>query len=157
MRKRQIRAYLVETLRKELQSHTEQPKTIVLHRDGRTYSSELEGAREAIDQLKREGLLHPDATITVVEISKSAPVSLRLFEVTEQSRRKLWVDNPQGGKLLLSKIPRNLPREFHRLEQRCRDRIQRVLDELRENPDVQLPAVGLRALRRAVNELDYLN
>jgi hypothetical protein len=101
MRKRQIRAYLVETLRKELQSHTEQPKTIVLHRDGRTYSSELEGAREAIDQLKREGLLHPDATITVVEISKSAPVSLRLFEVTEQSRRKLWVDNPQVGRYYL--------------------------------------------------------
>jgi hypothetical protein len=60
------------------------------------------------------------------------------------------------GKLLLSKIPRNLPREFHLLEQRCRDRIQRVLDELRENPGVQLPAVRLRALRRAVNELDYL-
>lgn len=60
------------------------------------------------------------------------------------------------GKLLLSKVPRNLPREFHLLEQRCRDRIQQVLIDLRENPEIQLPAVRLRALRRAVHELDYL-
>lgn len=60
------------------------------------------------------------------------------------------------GRLLLSKMPRNLPREFHLLEQRCRDRIQKVLDDLRQNPEIQLPAVRLRALRRAVHELDHL-
>lgn len=99
LRKRQIKAYLLEILRRELQTYTNRPKTIALHRDGQTYSSELAGAMEAIDQLKhKEGLLHPDASLTVVEISKSAPVPLRLFEITERSKRSPWVDNPQVGR-----------------------------------------------------------
>jgi hypothetical protein len=101
MNKRQIKAYLLEILRKELQTYVEQPMTIVLHRDGRTYPSELEGALEAIDQLKDENLLQPDASLTVVEISKSAPVSLRLFEVTERAGGRLWIDNPQVGRYYL--------------------------------------------------------
>jgi hypothetical protein len=67
------------------------------------------------------------------------------------------------GRLLLSKIPRGLPRELHLLEQQCRDRIQRALTdlqqtlvELRKEPHSRPPAVRLRALRRAVRELDYL-
>lgn len=98
LRKRQIKAYLLEVLRKDLQTRANLPKTIVLHRDGQAYSSELEGAIEAIDQLKHEeALLHPDASLTTVEILKSPPVSLRLFEVTERYGRKPWVDNPQVG------------------------------------------------------------
>lgn len=60
------------------------------------------------------------------------------------------------ARLLLRKIPRNLPREFHLLEQRCRDRIHQVLSDLKGNSNIQLSAVRLRALRRAVHELDYL-
>jgi hypothetical protein len=67
------------------------------------------------------------------------------------------------GKLLLGKIPRNLPRELHLLEQRCRDRIQQVLTdlqqilvELKKSPYARSTTVRLRALRRAVRELDYL-
>lgn len=101
MHKRQMKAYLVEILRKELRTYTDQPRTIVLHRDGRTYPSELEGAKEAVNQLKDEGLLHPDASLTVVEISKSAPVSLRLFEVTAHPEGYPWVDNPQVGRYYL--------------------------------------------------------
>lgn len=60
------------------------------------------------------------------------------------------------GKLLLGKIPRGLPREFHLLEHSCRDRIHQVLNELSNQPEAQLPTVRLRTLRRAVRELDYL-
>lgn len=60
------------------------------------------------------------------------------------------------GKLLLGKIPRGLPREFHLLEYSCRGRIQQVLNELGNHSKTHLPAVRLRALRRAVRELDYL-
>jgi len=60
------------------------------------------------------------------------------------------------AKLLLHKIPRNLPREFHLLEQRSRDRIHQVLDDLKKNIDNKTPALRLRALRRAVRELDHL-
>lgn len=60
------------------------------------------------------------------------------------------------ARLLLKKIPRDLPREFHLLEQRCRDRIYQVLRDISKNTDNQAPALRLRALRRAVHELDHL-
>lgn len=101
MSEKQIEAYLVEILRRELRTYTDLPRTIVLHRDGRIYSSELKGAQRAIDQLKRESLLNQDAMLSVVEISKSAPVSLRLFEVTDRPKRAPWVDNPQVGRYCL--------------------------------------------------------
>lgn len=59
-------------------------------------------------------------------------------------------------------IPVSLPREFHRLEQICRDRIQHVLDRLSslvKDPAMLAPDVQperLRRFRRAVWELDFL-
>jgi len=101
MSKRQVKAYILGILREELRSYSYLPKKVVLHRDGRVFSSELRGAEEATDQLKQEGLLHAKATLTVVEISKSAPVSLRLFEVTDYERGHPWIDNPQIGRYYL--------------------------------------------------------
>jgi hypothetical protein len=60
--------------------------------------SELAGAREAIAFLKnpKQGIIDPNATLTILEISKTSPASLRLFDVTRKNDRP-WIENPQVG------------------------------------------------------------
>lgn len=93
----QVQKYLVEILRAEAKAQSELIQTIVLHRDGRTWQSEREGARQALDFLKAEGTVAADATLTMLEIVKSSPALLRLFEVVESDERRSWVENPQVG------------------------------------------------------------
>ena len=50
-----------------------------------------------MEALRREGVVHPQATVTVLEISKSAPVSLRLFEVRVQPDKPERTYNPPVG------------------------------------------------------------
>jgi argonaute-like protein implicated in RNA metabolism and viral defense len=84
----------MEVLRAEGQF--EELQTIVLHRDGRLWPCERDGARRAVERLKSEGVLPADATLTMLELSKTSPVSLRLFEVNSQNGRA-WVENPEVG------------------------------------------------------------
>jgi len=93
---RQMQAYLVEAVRRAVANHNILPKTIVLQRDGRVFESEIKGAHAGIALLKKEGILSQDATLTIIEISKSAPVRLRLFDVSLRGGRT-WVSNPQIG------------------------------------------------------------
>ena len=95
----QVRTYLMELLR--LPGVTAPPRHVVLHRDGRVWPSERAGARQAIAELSDEGVLAPDATLTILEVSKSAPAPLRLFEVTGSASRT-WVENPQVGTYLVA-------------------------------------------------------
>jgi hypothetical protein len=68
----------------------------------------------------------------------------------------------ERGHILISMIPRGLPREFHRLEDICRNRLAGVLDELKELiTDPRMLAPGnqperLRQYKRAISELDLL-
>ena len=94
----QMHAYLHEILTAEIQDAARATENIVIHRDGRTWQSEVIGAREAIAALKKDGLLPSTAQLTIVEIPKTSPVSLRLFEVTDNHRRRTWVDNPTIGR-----------------------------------------------------------
>jgi len=93
---RQMQAYLVEAIRRGAKHRSGTLTTILLQRDGRIFESEINGAHAAIDLLKKEGVLPQDATLTIIEISKSAPVRLRLFDVSLRGSRA-WVDNPQVG------------------------------------------------------------
>lgn len=94
---RQMKARLVEIIRLEAKSRPEEPiRTILLQRDGRIYDTELKGAHEAIDLLKKEGVIAPDATLTIIEVSKSAPVRFRLIDMSLRGNR-VWVENPQLG------------------------------------------------------------
>jgi len=93
----QLENLLIEILHKELTSRTEPCRTIVLHRDGRAYLSEIEQAKRAIAALKRDGTLDPDATLTILEIPKSSPARLRLFEVFARQNGREQVENPQVG------------------------------------------------------------
>jgi hypothetical protein len=76
-----LKAYLLDILRREAAARQSPIQTVLIHRDGRVWPSELEGTRKAFEFLKREGTLAPDVTFTVLEISKSSPAPLRLFDV----------------------------------------------------------------------------
>jgi hypothetical protein len=68
----------------------------------------------------------------------------------------------ERGQLLISMIPRGLTREFHRLEDTCREKLTKVLDDLHElidDPRMLVPAnqpERLRKYKRAVWEMDLL-
>lgn len=93
---RRMQAYLVEAIRLAAKQRPASLKTILLQRDGRIFETEIKGAHAAVEQLKREQVLPSDATLTIIEISKSAPVRLRLFDVTLKGSRPT-VENPQVG------------------------------------------------------------
>jgi hypothetical protein len=76
----QLRSILLQHLRADLADLRLQPRSIVIHRDGRTFSSELQGLRQAVQELQREGVLADDLTVGVVDIRKSTADHLRLVE-----------------------------------------------------------------------------
>jgi hypothetical protein len=91
----QVKKHFSEIVRKE--AGRPPAKTIVVHRDGRLWQSERDGLAQAMEALKAEGTLPPDATLTVLEVSKSSPAPLRLFDVTGSGDRRDRVQNPQVG------------------------------------------------------------
>lgn len=91
-----VRKYFTEIIRKEAALGV-MIRSIVVHRDGRVYQSELEGLNKALATLQSEGIVAADATLTVLEIQKTSPVPLRLFELTGDSGRRPFVANPQVG------------------------------------------------------------
>ena len=93
----QMSAYLVEVLRREAQVRGASLSRFVVHRDGRAWPSELDGVRHAVHQLRSEGCLARDARYAVVEVSKSSPVPLRLYNVGQNSRGGFLVNNPSVG------------------------------------------------------------
>jgi len=95
----QARKYFLEVLQEELRSLTlgEIIRHIVVHRDGTAYDSEICGIRAAIEELKQAGELPKDATLTILEIAKSAMVSVRLFDITRREDRDDWIVNPEVG------------------------------------------------------------
>jgi hypothetical protein len=95
--KDQVLTYLAEIVRNEQVRLGRQVSSIVIHRDGRCWQSEVDGAMAGLDKLKREGVVAPEGTLTILEISKSAPVRLRLFEVERTHGSKPYIQNPQVG------------------------------------------------------------
>lgn len=91
----QVRKHFTEIVRKE--AGRPPAKRIVVQRDGRLWQSERDGLVRAMEALKGEGTLPPDATLTLLEISKSSPAPLRLFDVTGAGDRRDRVQNPQVG------------------------------------------------------------
>ena len=89
----QIKTCLIDILTREVERADYLIQNIVIHRDGRTYTREIEGAKQAIESLKQKGLLPKGATLTILEISKSAPVPLRLFDVINKSKKTINQSN----------------------------------------------------------------
>ena len=97
----QFCAYLVEIIRMEASTSVKPLRTILLQRDGKLFASEREGAGDAMKLLRHENTLPGDATLTITEIPKKEPASLRMFDVTRSSKC-LHVQNPQIGSYYLA-------------------------------------------------------
>ncbi len=96
--KNQVARFVSDLVRKEVSYFTQCPKQIVIHRDGRAWPAEIEGLKEACERLAVEGHLGQDWQLTVVEIAKSAPAPLRLFDVKpSRNGQGLHVENPMVG------------------------------------------------------------
>ncbi|MYK19691.1 hypothetical protein F4055_16235 [Candidatus Poribacteria bacterium] len=95
--KPQVMTHLDELLRQECRRLGEPLREVVIHRDGRCWQSEIDGAKAAIEKLRNEGVVAEEGTLTILEISKTAPVRLRLFEVHETQEQRAHVENPQIG------------------------------------------------------------
>jgi hypothetical protein len=68
--------------------------TIVIHRDGRWWPSESDGLNEALDRLKRDGILDKETRCAVVEIRKNH-MPIRIF--TSTSGSEPYFQNPLPG------------------------------------------------------------
>ena len=96
--KGQVKNFIVDLIRKEGIYFKRRPKQIVIHRDGRAWPTEIEGLREACKWLEEDGYLDQGWHLTVVEIAKSAPAPLRLFDVKRAgTAQSLSVENPIIG------------------------------------------------------------
>ncbi len=91
--KRQVRTILHERLKEDINHFKLSPKSIVIHRDGCTGLSEIDGARDAFGALKKEGILSSDIITGIVEIRKTRTHNIRLIENREDGQ----YDNPSLG------------------------------------------------------------
>jgi argonaute-like protein implicated in RNA metabolism and viral defense len=71
--------------------------SIVLHRDGRVFASEVAGFRAALASLKRDGVVTKDCRTAILEVSKSGPVPLRAYHVPASAGS---VSNPEIGSVI---------------------------------------------------------
>lgn len=95
--KEQVLTHVTEIVRGQ-QKRLERPvNSVVIHRDGRCFQSEMDGAAAAIEKLKKDGFVAQNGTLSILEISKSAPVRLRMYEVQKTHGPKPNVQNPQVG------------------------------------------------------------
>ena len=95
--KPQVKMHLEKLLRDEFQRLGEPLCAVVIHRDGRCWQSEIDGTMAAMEKLRNEGVVADDGTLTILEISKTAPVRLRLFEVHKTHQQHTHIKNPQVG------------------------------------------------------------
>ncbi|EHK54854.1 Piwi domain-containing protein [Allomesorhizobium alhagi] len=93
----QVANYLVELVKLEAASFKTRPRRIVVHRDGRTFPTEIEGLQKACALLAQAAIIAADFDLTIVEVKKSGPVTLRLFDtiVSPDHRRRTF--NPRVG------------------------------------------------------------
>jgi len=93
----QMTKYLCEILR---DASVQSPvSSFVLHRDGRVFASEIAGIRAALSKLQSEGIVTQDCRWAVLQISKTGPAPLRLYQdVMERGQTR--VDNPTVGTIV---------------------------------------------------------
>ena len=96
--KNQVEEFVLDLIRREGCYFERRPKQIVIHRDGRAWPAEIEGIQKACERLAVEGLLDQGWQLTVVEIAKSAPAPLRLFDVKRsKTGQRPHIENPMVG------------------------------------------------------------
>ncbi len=93
----QMAKYLFELLRKEAEAQGKPIAAVVVHRDGRIEPSEVQGIRQALQQLRAAGHLADGFRYAVMEISKSSPTPLRLYDVRAGDHGRPFIRNPRVG------------------------------------------------------------
>ena len=90
---KQLATFLTKHLSEDLAELPTPPQSIIIHRDGRTFASELEGLEQAIRALIVKSLLPRDVLVGVVDIRKSTAANLRLIEGPSRTQ----AHNPEIG------------------------------------------------------------
>jgi hypothetical protein len=90
--KKQIFSVLYRDLQRDLTRLELQPRSVVIHRDGRSFPQEEEGFAEAIERLIQSRILQQNVQVGVVEIHKTTMGRMRLFE-----ERNNEICNPRIG------------------------------------------------------------
>ncbi|MGF2035397.1 MAG: Piwi domain-containing protein [Nostoc sp. CmiVER01] len=98
IKKPELRNRLEETIRSIVKDH-HQINSIIIHRDGRWWSSESSALQETVARLKKEDILPKDFRCAVVEIRKSH-LPVRLFTVVEGNSRE-YLQNALFGTYLI--------------------------------------------------------
>jgi len=93
--KKQVRQVLSDAIKDEATTTT--LHNIVIQRDGRLFSTEQAGIKDAIDTLKHEGILPDTCSVTLVEIPESGAASVRLFNVQHPVGGQESTNNPPIG------------------------------------------------------------
>lgn len=93
----QLKKYLEEIVEEEAKSNPSLIQNIVIHRDGRLFSTEVKGAKLAVENLKHRGIIASDAQLTLVEISKKSSIRLRLFDFQRRHNGGRSIENPEVG------------------------------------------------------------
>lgn len=100
MSRKKCREMLVKGITKLTAAAAILPRTIVIQRDGRMFESEIDGALDAMAELKDAGAIAADATLTCVEIPKGSIAALRLFD-EHADRYGTVVCNPDIGAMCI--------------------------------------------------------
>lgn len=112
---RQLRQILVERLREDLQAFGIRPTSLLIHRDGRTFASELRGIHLAVQELVAQRVLPPDLAVGVVDIRKTSTNHLRLVEgeslvaLRNPTIGTWWSLGPRDGIICTTGRPFNFP------------------------------------------------
>ncbi len=98
----QICTWLKAIIQKEVSARQKKNlpplKKIVIHRDGRIWDPEVEGAERAINDLICIGALGSEASLTIVEIPKNPMTPMRFSEITDEvAGRGFSTLNPEIG------------------------------------------------------------
>ena len=90
---RHLRTVLRDDLERDLHNLGISPRHIVIHRDGRSYSTEIKGLHAAIRSLEDQDVIERDTLVGLVEIHKHSAYPLRMAEGTGLDS----LDNPMVG------------------------------------------------------------
>lgn len=96
----QTATYIKELIEKALKYLPGKPQHIVIQRDGRLFPTEELGIERAVEALKKSGALPDTSQVTLLELAKTAPVSLRLFKITS-AKGEERIENPDLGTSLI--------------------------------------------------------
>ena len=95
--KDQVKAILLDTLMEEAKLGRKRIRSVVVHRDGRLYDTEIKGIEAAFKTLQQEAIIEKDASLNLVAVPKCSPAPIRLFDVSRQSGCREYVQNPEVG------------------------------------------------------------